>query len=121
MRARGGFTLLEVLMTILLLSGAFVALSEALSIGIFSGTESESQLVALNLAQEKMEYLRSGGFANILNETRAAVGGFPAFGREVVVATPQAGLKQVNVAVYWAVKQDTLNVSLATYMADKVP
>ena len=57
-------------------------------------------------------------YASIANETKAAVSGFPAFQREVVVTTPQANLKQAVVNVYWYSKASELNVSLVTYVSN---
>lgn len=113
-----GFTLLEVLITILLMVIGSVFLLQALTTGLFAGGENETELVAISLAQEKMEELRNKSYSNIANETKAVVSGYPAFQREVVVAIPQASLKQVSVNVYWFTKADELNVSLVTYESD---
>src|SRR3989338_6736513 len=106
-----GFTLLEVLLTIILIVTGSVLLLQALATGLFSSGENETELVAINLAQEKMEELRNNNYANIINEAKAAVPGFTVFQREVVVTTPQVGLKEVSVSVYWFTKADELNVS----------
>ncbi len=113
-----GFTLLEVLLTIILMVTGFVLLLQALATGLFAGGENETELVTISLAQEKMEELRNKSYSNIANETKATVSGYPAFWREVVVATPQVGLKQVSVNVYWFTKSDELNLSLVTYVSD---
>ena len=113
-----GFTLLEVLLTIILMVTGFVLLLQALATGLFAGGENETELIAVNLAQEKMEDLRNNNYSNIVNEAKAAVPGFTVFQREVVVTIPQAGLKQAAVNVYWFTKADELNVSLVTYVSD---
>lgn len=113
-----GFTLLEVLLAIVLISGGFVALLEALSTGLFAGTENENDLVAINLAQERIDEIRNRSYANIINEAKAVVSGFSAFQRQVVVTTPQTSLKQVNVTVYWYSKSSELNTSLVTYVSE---
>lgn len=113
-----GFTLLEVLLTIILMVTGFVLLLQALATGLFAGGENETELIAINLAQEKIEELRNNNYSNIVNETKAAVPGFPVFQREVVVTTPQAGLKEVSVSVYWFTKADELNASLVTYVSN---
>ncbi len=115
---KGGFTLLEVLLTIILMVTGFVLLLQALATGLFSGGENETELIAINLAQEKMEAIRNDNYSNIVNEAKAAVPGFTVFQREVVVTIPQAGLKQAVVNVYWFTKADELNVSLVTYVSD---
>lgn len=112
-----GFTLLEILLTILLVTGGFIVLLQAASIGLFAGGENQNELIAVNLAQEKMEDIRNTAYANIGNEAKAAVSGFPAFQREVVFTIPQTGLKLVTVNVYWFAKGSELSTSLVTYVS----
>ncbi len=118
MRRKSGFTLLEILLTIILIVTAFSALSQAVSSGFFSASENENDLVAVHLAQEKMEELRNKSYSTVVNETKAVVSGFSAFQREVIVTTPQTNLKQVNVIVYWFSKASELNVNLVTYVSN---
>lgn len=113
-----GFTLLEVLLAVLLITFSFAALSQAFSLGLFFSGDDESLLVANNLAQEKMEEIRNKIYSSIANEAKAAVTGFPVFQREVVVTTPQSSLKQVNVNVYWYNKSSELNTGLVTYVSN---
>ncbi len=118
MRYKNGFTLLEVLLTIILIVAAFAVLSQAVSSGFFSAAENENDLVAVHLAQEKMEELRNKSYSAVISETKAVVSGFSAFQREVIVTTPQTNLKQVNVIVYWFSKASELNVNLVTYVSN---
>lgn len=113
-----GFTLLEVLMAVLLVTIGIVTLSGAFSVGLFASGNSESLLLATHLAQEKMEEIRNKSYASITNESRAAVSGFSSFEREVVVSTPLTDLKQVSVNVYWDNKDDELDTSLVTYVSN---
>jgi prepilin-type N-terminal cleavage/methylation domain-containing protein len=114
----GGFTLFEVLLALILLTVATLALSDAFSNGFFVAASSENDLVALNLAKEKIESLRNMAYSGIANESKAAVSGFSAYQREVVVATPQTNLKQVTVNVYWYNKSAELSVGLVTYVSN---
>src|SRR3989338_2453542 len=84
-----GFSLLEVLLAVVLMVSGSLVLLRAMTIGLFAGGDNENALIAITLAQEKMEELRNSSYTNIANETKAAVSGFPAFSREVVVSTPQ--------------------------------
>ncbi len=118
MRNKNGFTLLEVLLTIILMVVGFSFLSQAASQGFSVGTENENVFIASRLAQEKLEMLRNTSYASVANETKAVVSGFTAFQREVVVTTPQTDLKQVTVNVYWYSKANELNVSLVTYVSN---
>lgn len=113
-----GFTLFEVLLTMFLLTFGFLALSEAMSVGLFAGGDHESHLVANNLAVEKMEELKNKTYANVASEAKAAVSGFTPFQREVAVTVPQANLKQATVTVYWYNKSDELSTSLVTYVSN---
>lgn len=115
---RAGFTLLEVLLGIILFVATFLALSEAISSGIFVGGGNEAILVGTHLAQEKMEEIRNKSYSSIANEAKTAVAGFPAFQREVVATTPQTDLKEVQVSVYWTNEENELNTSLVTYVSN---
>src|SRR3990167_1327300 len=74
-----GFTLLEVMMAVVLMVSGFLSLSWAMSVGLFAGGDNENTLIAINLAQEKMEEIRNKSYANALNEAKAAVSGFSSF------------------------------------------
>lgn len=113
-----GFTLLEVLLTLVLFTAGFLALSEALSLGISASGNNEASLVAYHLAEEKMELEKNTAYSNIVSEARASVSGFSSYEREVVVSTPQTNLKQVTVNVYWFNRANELSVSLVTYAAN---
>ena len=96
----------------------FLSLSWAMSVGLFAGGDNENTLIAINLAQEKMEEIRNKSYANALNEAKAAVSGFSSFQREVAVSTVQGGLKEVDVNVYWYVKSAEASVGLVSYVSD---
>ena len=113
-----GFTLLEVLLAVLLVTLGFLALSQAFSLGLFASGNNDSLVVAGHLAQEKIEEIRNKTYSNVSNETRATVTGFPAFEREVVVSTPQTNLKQVSVNVYWFNKDDELSTRFVSYVSN---
>ena len=113
-----GFTLLEVLLAVLLVTIGFVTLSGAFSTGLFASGNNESLLLATHLAEEKIEEIRNHSHAGIANEARGAVSGFSAFDREVVVSTPITNLKQVSVNVYWKNKDDELSTSLVSYVSN---
>ena len=114
MKFHKGFTLLEVLLTIILIVVGFVSLMQALSTGISAGGE-DAEFIALHLAQEKMENLRNGSYANVVNGTENPVSGFLGFQRQVSVAESPTGLKSVTVTVSWG---STSNVILVTYISD---
>ncbi|MBI5124006.1 MAG: hypothetical protein HZA72_01145 [Candidatus Omnitrophica bacterium] len=107
------------MLAILLLGTGFALLLQVVSTGLFAGGVNEDELVAANLAQEKIEELRNTQYAGIVQETPAvAVAGFPAFTREVLVSTPQTGLKQITVNVYYYVKNTQTSTTIVTYVSD---
>ena len=117
-KSKRGFTLLELLLTLLLITSSFVALSAAVSSGLFASADNESILVATRLTQEKMEELKNKRYASVAAEAKAAVTGFSAFQRDVTVSVPQSDLKQVTVTVYWTMKGDELSTNLVTYVSN---
>lgn len=113
-----GFTLLEILLTLLLLGVGMVSLVSAITLILTSGGINESELIATNLAQEKIETLKNTSYSGIANEARAAVSGFSSFEREVAVTTPVTSLKEITVTVYWNHKISELSKNLVTYRSD---
>ena len=114
----GGFTLLEVLLSILLLGAGFAILLQIISTGLFAGSQNEDEIVATYLAQEKIEELRNTDFSAIASEAKVAVSGFPAFSRQVAVATPQTDLDQLTVTVYWYAGNTETSISTVTYVSN---
>lgn len=115
----GGFSLLEVLLAILLLGTGLVFLLQTVSAGLFAGSVNENEVIAVNLAQEKMEEIRNTTFVSIVSETPAVVvTDFPVFTREALVSSPQTGLKQITVNIYWMVKSTQTSLSTVSYVSD---
>lgn len=114
-----GFTLLEILITIVVLVAGVVVLMQMFSIGMFADTDVENATIALNLAQEKMEEIRDASTYSGIDSfasARANLGGdFSDFDREVTVAGDP---KQVDVLVYWTVKGQDQSINLVTLFAD---
>jgi prepilin-type N-terminal cleavage/methylation domain-containing protein len=114
-----GFTLLEMLVTIVVLTVGVVSVLRMMSIGIFADTNTENSTIAFYLAQEKMEEIKdASSYPNIdtFASTRAALSGdFSDFDRAVTVSGDP---KQVNVIVYWSVKGQDQSVNLVSLFAD---
>ena len=115
---KNGFTLLEILLTLLLLGVGVVSLVSAMTLILTSGGINESELVAVNLAREKIETLKNMSYSSIANETKAPVSGFTSYQREVAVTVSSANLKQITVTVYWNHKTTELSKNLVTYRSD---
>ncbi len=114
----GGFTLLEVLLAVVVLASGLVFILGALTIALSGGGINEAELIAVNLAQEKIESIRNTAYGSIAEEEKAVVSGFPAFQREVTLITPRDNLKEVTVNVYFMVKSAENKVSLVTYVSN---
>ena len=77
------------------------------------------------LAQQRMEALRSGAYAAIVNEPLAAVPGWTNFSRQVAVSQPAGTgvsnqIRQVVVTVFWSTTGGNQNLSLTTYVSNVV-
>ena len=116
-RARRGFTLLEILITLLLFSVGVIAVSGLFSSAISAGSDAESTAIAMNLVQERLEELRNKDYLSIANESKAAVSGYPLFRRQVAVTEPLADLKRVRVDVYWTAPGGEASVFAETYVS----
>ena len=114
-----GFTLLEILITIVLLTVGIVSILQMMSIAIFADTNTENAAVAYYLAQEPMEDIKdASSYLNIdtFAASRAALSGdFSDFDREVTVSGDP---KQVNVIVYWSVKGQDQSIDLVSLFAN---
>lgn len=119
-RRVGGFTLFEILLALVLFSVGMMALLRVLSSGIYADTHLDSHIVAMNLAQEKLEQLRDSDYSFLQSEDRnagkASLGSFgDIFEREVLVSPVASDLKQITVNVFWRMGPTELKVSLVTY------
>ena len=117
MLTKRGFTLLEVLISIVILTIGVVSIIWAFNTGMFASTDIENVDLALNLAQERMEYIKDTGYA-FTGDTKASVSGFSAFQRQATVTMLQPNLKQIDVTVYWQMKGSETSITLTTYIAN---
>ena len=121
---KNGFTLLEVLIAVVILTVGMVALIWAFNAGIFATTDIENVELALGAAQAKLEniYGTTGG---VPDESRhdVSVDGFVGsiyanknFQTEVV--TDNNDPEKVTVNVYWTTKGGETSITLRTLVVN---
>lgn len=112
-----GFTLLEVLIAVVILTVGIAALTWAFSAGMFATTDVENVDLALNIAQAKMEEIKNTAFASIADSGPTADPDFSDFNVTVDAATGNDPM-QVDVTVSWNVKGGSTSIVLTTLVAD---
>ena len=114
-----GFTILEMIMSVLLLVIGTIAILSMFSIAIATDANIEKSTVALGLAQETMESIKdAGSWADLDNFVfpKANIGGdYSDFDREVTVSGDP---KQVDVIVYWYARGEEQQIDLATLFSN---
>ena len=115
-----GFTLLEMLIPVILLTVGITSILRIFSMVMIADTNLENVTIARYLAQEAMEevkdadsYLDIDDFAS---ERTDLTGDFDDFDRAVTVSGGDP--KQVDVIVYWTEKGQDKSVDLVTLFTD---
>ena len=113
-----GFTLIEVLIAIVILSVGLLGMA-ALTVGVINGNRFSNDLTtATTLAQDKMEDVRRLGYSDVIAETKAACASpYSEYERKVEVSAddPATGMKTITVTTYW--DSDGHSVELKTILA----
>lgn len=120
-----GFTLLEVLIAIVILSVGLLGMA-ALTVGIIKGNKlSNDMTIATTLAQDKMADLRRLGYSGTSATTTTdtedynSITDYAAYKRVIVttVDSPVAGMKTIVVTAYWEDTVGEHSVQLQTILA----
>ena len=117
---RRGFTLIEMILVLVVITVALFPLVQSFSAGIRGGKAASDADTAISLARQKMELMRSVPFALIqpTSEAAGSIAGFPGFSREAVVENTAVNLKEVTVNVYWREGADTGVFGVSSYFAN---
>jgi len=117
-KRKRGFTILELLLTILVLVIVFFPLLQAISSGLLAGHDTQFETEALNIARQKLEESRNLGFGSVASVAKTAHTVYPQYQYQIDVVDTQTNLRQVTAAVYWNSPSGAeLNVSLTTYIS----
>ena len=123
MKNEKGFTLLEVLIAILILSVGLLGMA-SLTVAIIHGNKfSNDMTTATTLAQDKMEDIRRLGYSGMPATTTTdtenynSITDYAAYKRVTVttVDSPAVGMKTITVTAYW--DSDDHSVELKTILA----
>ena len=115
-----GFTLVEVLVTLVVVTGGMTALLMAFSYALSTSRNIEEEAAAINIANAKMEDIRNTTYQSIQNSTEdssAIISGLTGY-TVTTVTTKPANPAQVSVTVSWAAKGGTASIALMTLAAD---
>lgn len=116
------FTLLEILITLIILTVGVIAITRAFNAGLLASTDIENVDLALNIAQAKTEEIKNTPFADLADSGPVPADSDPAsslarFNVTVDVAEGQNPM-QVDVTVAWDVKGGQTDITLTTLIAD---
>lgn len=117
---RSGFTLLEMILVLVVITIALFPLIESFSSGIRASKTASDTNTAIELAQQKMEQLQSVPFASLSSSSEAlgTIAEYPTFSREAIVTEPSTNLKEVTVNVYWRSGISTDQFGISSYFVN---
>ncbi len=124
LKSKRGFTILEVLITTLIVGISIFALMEAMNRGVFGQSDVENYSLALSLTQRKLEEIKDSSFASVASSGRSLVFDITGttllttFEQQVTVTSVPAYLKKVDVTTYWTVPNGETSVTLSTYVVN---
>jgi len=122
----GGFSLMEMMLALTVLAIGTVAAAELFQRSQVGAADGDNVLIAVSLAQLRLEELRNVAYASLASEAEAQISspsGYSRFCREVAVTTPQTNLRQIDVTISWGppdclTSTTNANVVLRTYRSN---
>ena len=117
---RKGFTLIEMVLVLALLTLGFLPMVLSFASGITSSENSTDMSKAVQLATERMENIRSLSYASLANSNEAygTISGYPNFKSITTVNELHTNLTGITVEVIWQSANRTGSVTLETYVAN---
>jgi general secretion pathway protein I len=117
---KGGFTLLEVMVALAILSAALVVIFSQQARSIAQGNEARITTKAALLAQERMAGLIVEQRLGSGNEEGEVKDGIPAFKwKQMVEESNMEGMKKLTIIVLWKEGEKERDVRFVTYVASQ--
>jgi len=120
--SKAGFTLLEMILVLAVLSLGFIPLINLFSNGVTASSDATNSSIAVQLAQQKMEQIKALQYADMetTSEAYGQISGYPAFSRAAAVVTEggSAALSRVTVSVEWTSGSTVNNYVIETLVTD---
>jgi prepilin-type N-terminal cleavage/methylation domain-containing protein len=118
-----GFTIVELVVTIVIMGIIIPAVAIALTNLTIVDYQARDLALANFIAQNRVETLRSAGYNSLNNGTTSFTAQLPNTmgspkSASYTVSTPQAGVKQVDVAISYTEYKKTKNISYRTYISE---
>jgi prepilin-type N-terminal cleavage/methylation domain-containing protein len=118
-----GFTIVELVVTIVIMGIIIPAVAIALTNLTIVDYQARDLALANFIAQNRVETLRSAGYNSLSNGTTSFTAQLPNTmgspkSASYTVSTPQAGIKQVDVAISYTEYKKTKNISYRTYISE---
>jgi type IV pilus assembly protein PilV len=117
MSVEEGFTLIEIMITLVILSIGLFALAGLQVSAIKGNAFSKRMTAAVSIANQKLEQIKDTAYANILSESSTQITQSNLqFTRQVTVTnnSPLANTKTVNVTVTWSDGSNSHSVPITT-------
>ncbi|MCA9797054.1 MAG: prepilin-type N-terminal cleavage/methylation domain-containing protein [Candidatus Eremiobacteraeota bacterium] len=118
MVVRRGFSLLEVLLVIFVISVPLLALIASQMFGLRASSKSQERqtatIIAASLLEEAERELSGTFVSGSLNRPRQTVDDFPDYEYEMSEENVGAGLRRVAVTVFWSDRQGPQQLQLVT-------
>ena len=112
-----GFTLVEILITVVLLTGGVIAIATVFNQVLLASDDSENVNLALRIANAKMEEVKDTAFASLADSGPTTDATFSDFDVTVNVAEGTDPM-QVDVTVDWDTQGGETSIVLTTLVAD---